>query len=67
MHVKHYFAGSVYNTIVRVSVEVVEEVVDGLIGAFNGCCLLIHYGIDGANVIPSQSGFGALEQVLLLL
>ena len=39
-------SGYVYNTIVRISSQVVKEVVYGLIGAFNGFCMLITYGIE---------------------
>ena len=41
----HHTAGSVDYYIVRVSDQVVQEVVDGLIGALSGCRLLITYGI----------------------
>ena len=34
--VKNHISGSINNNIVRVSGQVVKEVVDGLIGAFSG-------------------------------
>ena len=39
-------SGYVYNTIVRISSQVVEEVVNGLVRAFSGCCMLIPCGIE---------------------
>ena len=44
---KNYIYGSIYNTIVRVSGQVVEEVVYGLIGASSGWGLLSTYVIEG--------------------
>ena len=44
---KHHTAGSVYDTIVRVSVQVVYEVVEGLIGDCSVCSMLSTYVIEG--------------------
>ena len=43
---KNHFSRSVYDTIFRVSGQVVEEVVDGLIGDLSVFFLLSNYGIE---------------------
>ena len=44
---KNHFAGSLYDTIVRVGGQVVKELIGSLISDLSSRCLLITYVIEG--------------------